>query len=71
MTSTNHPVDSALDFLEAYLSKAYGLEELDDHAKMLQKELRSYMNYPDEEESEWPVKNVGVIIGLSIKTIWR
>lgn len=50
MTSTNHPVDSALDFLEAYLSKAYGLEELDDHAKMLQKELRSYMNYPDEEE---------------------
>ena len=53
MTSTNPPVDSALDFLEAYLSKAYGLEELDDHAKMLQKELRSYMNYPDiVEESE-------------------
>ena len=54
MTSTNHPVDSALDFLEAILdlrlSKAYGLEELDDHAKMLQKELRAYMNYPDEEE---------------------
>ena len=52
MTSTNHPIDSALDFLEEYLSKAFGLEELDVHAKMLQKELRDYMNYPDEEESK-------------------
>ena len=39
MTSTDHPIDKALDFLEAYLSQDFSLEELDDHAKKLHKEI--------------------------------
>jgi len=51
MTST-HPVDKALCFIEAYLSKGFGLEELDSHAKQTQKELNEYMGYEGEENIE-------------------
>ena len=45
MTSTDHPIDKALDFLEAYLSQDFSLEEIDDHAKKLHKELSEHMGY--------------------------
>ena len=39
---SNSTIDKALGFLEAYLSQGFGLEELDFHAKRLQRELKEY-----------------------------